>query len=46
MIATGQSGNPLSPFYGNLAEPWRDGKYLRFDGRQNEASESLTLQPE
>ena len=26
MIATGQSGNPYSPFFGNLAEPWRDGE--------------------
>ncbi len=27
--ATGQSGNPLSGKYHNLAERWRDGKYLR-----------------
>jgi len=26
MIATGQSGNPLSPAYDDLMEPWRDGK--------------------
>lgn len=28
MIATGQSGNPYSPFFGNLAKPWRDGELL------------------
>jgi len=28
MIATGQSGNPLSSHYGDLAERWRDGEYL------------------
>ncbi|MDX1576020.1 MAG: penicillin acylase family protein, partial [Kiloniellales bacterium] len=36
MIATGQSGNPLSPFYGNLAERWRDGIYLKLDGEPQE----------
>jgi penicillin amidase len=29
MIATGQSGNPLSPHYGDLLDGWRDGRYLR-----------------
>ena len=29
MIATGQSGNPFSPHYGDLLEDWRDGRYLR-----------------
>ena len=28
MISTGQSGNRLSPHYGDLAEPWRDGRYI------------------
>lgn len=27
-IATGQSGNPLSPQYADLLERWRDGRYL------------------
>ncbi len=27
VIATGQSGNPLSAFYGSLRERWRDGGY-------------------
>ncbi len=29
MIATGQSGNPLSPHYGDLLRDWRDGRYMR-----------------
>ena len=33
MIATGQSGNPLSPHYGDMLEDWRDGRYLRLDGK-------------
>ncbi|MEM1140508.1 MAG: penicillin acylase family protein, partial [Pseudomonadota bacterium] len=28
MIATGQSGNPLSKWYRNFSEPWADGVYL------------------
>ena len=28
MIATGQSGNPLSAHYGDFLEAWRDGDYL------------------
>ena len=28
MIATGQSGNPLSAHYDDLLETWRDGNYL------------------
>ena len=32
MIATGQSGNPLSAHYGSLATRWRDGEYLKLDG--------------
>jgi penicillin amidase len=28
IIATGQSGHPLSSFYGNLVEPWRNGRFL------------------
>ncbi len=33
IISTGQSGNPLSPLYGSLAERWRDGDYLMLDGK-------------
>ena len=28
MIATGQSGNPMSPFYGDMLKAWRDGEVL------------------
>ena len=28
MIATGQSGNPLSPYYRDLVQPWRDGSMI------------------
>ena len=28
MIATGQSGNPMSPFYGDMLKGWRDGESL------------------
>ncbi len=30
MVTPGQSGNPLSPHYGDLMAPWRDVTYLRF----------------
>ena len=39
MIATGQSGNPLSPHYGDMLEDWRDGRYLRLgplDGKSGD----------
>jgi penicillin amidase len=29
-VATGASGNPLSPRYANTTESWRDGRYIRF----------------
>jgi penicillin amidase len=46
MIAAGQSGNPLSPFYGNLAERWRDGIYLKLDGKPKEIAGRLLLEPD
>lgn len=49
MIATGQSGNPLSPHWGDLVADWRDGRYLTLHGGEADlaaAGESLTtLQP-
>ncbi|WP_343718438.1 penicillin acylase family protein, partial [Inquilinus sp.] len=49
MIATGQSGNPLSPHWGDLVADWRDGRYLTLQGGEADlaaAGESLTtLQP-
>lgn len=43
--ATGQSGNPLSPYYGNMTQRWRDGLYLTIPGQQHEALPGLVLQP-
>jgi penicillin amidase len=31
-IAPGQSGNVLSPHYGDLMEPWRDHAYVTLAG--------------
>ncbi|NBC31961.1 MAG: penicillin acylase family protein [Alphaproteobacteria bacterium] len=36
MIVTGQSGNPVSPHYGNLVGPWRDGAMLTISGSEQE----------
>lgn len=42
MIATGQSGNPLSGHYRDLVEDWRDGRYMtRFGQPEN----TLILKP-
>jgi penicillin amidase len=46
MIATGQSGNPFSPHYGNLATRWRDGIYVILDGKETAAQDRLRLIPE
>ncbi|MFQ6016949.1 MAG: penicillin acylase family protein [Kiloniellaceae bacterium] len=45
MIATGQSGNPLSPLYGNLAARWRDGVYLKLVGDGKVPARRLMLTP-
>ena len=38
MIATGQSGNPLSRHYGDLLEDWRDGRALNLGGPRAEVT--------
>ncbi len=44
LIATGQSGNPLSKFYGNFLLRWRDGNYVKLDGTSTEEKvQRLTL---
>jgi penicillin amidase len=47
IIATGQSGNPLSPHYGDLLETWRDGGWIRLgqsrETLEREAVGRLTL---
>ena len=45
MIATGQSGNPLSAFYGNLAKRWSDGRYLRLAEPPDPVRYRLRLNP-
>jgi penicillin amidase len=45
MIATGQSGNPLSAHYGSLARRWRDGDYLKLDGAEAAPRYRLRLLP-
>jgi penicillin amidase len=37
MPATGQSGNPLSPHFLDLAERWRNFDYLRIAGNRDDA---------
>jgi penicillin G amidase len=43
MVTPGQSGNPLSPHWGDLALPWRDVTYLTFGG--DESGGVLSLEP-
>jgi len=45
MIATGQSGNPLSPHYGNLAPRWRDGMTVSLAPDSWALGEQLSLLP-
>jgi penicillin amidase len=49
MIATGQSGNPYSPWYGSLLAKWAGVKYLRFRANRKSLetrnSGVLTLRP-
>ena len=45
IIATGQSGNPLSPHYGDQLGDWRDGRSLRL-GPPPESALVLRLLPE
>ena len=35
--ATGQSGNPLSPFYANTTRDWRDGIYIKIPQTREDA---------
>jgi penicillin amidase len=36
VIATGQSGNPLSPHYSDFVERWRDGRHVTITGTPEE----------
>ena len=49
IIASGQSGNPLSPHYDDLTPLWRDGRYVTLRGTlqelRDEGGSVLTLSP-
>jgi penicillin amidase len=49
VIATGQSGNPLSPHYGDMVERWRDGRHVTIatdkETARQRAVSTLTLMP-
>ncbi|WND75669.1 penicillin acylase family protein [Thalassospiraceae bacterium LMO-SO8] len=45
VIATGQSGNPLSPRYRDLAAAWRDGQTLTLEAIPSEAGDVLKILP-
>ncbi|MBC6404728.1 MAG: penicillin acylase family protein [Rhodospirillales bacterium] len=46
IVATGNSGNILSPHYGNLVESWRDGLLLPLPEDLPEGSKTLLLMPQ
>ncbi|MGM0561027.1 MAG: penicillin acylase family protein [Pseudomonadota bacterium] len=46
MVATGQSGNPLSPLFSNFAEPWRDGQYVKLVAPELDQADVLRLTPQ
>lgn len=49
LLATGQSGNPLSPHYKDFLQRWRDGRYIAISGGREALREAsndvLTLEP-
>jgi len=45
MVAPGQSGNPLSRHYGDLAQPWADGQMIAIPGRAGADARILRLTP-
>jgi penicillin amidase len=49
MISTGQSGNPMSPYYNHFVQSWRDGGYISLSGDRERLLHSalgvLVLQP-
>ncbi|HEX4506475.1 MAG TPA: penicillin acylase family protein [Alphaproteobacteria bacterium] len=38
ILATGESGNPFSPHYGDMAERWRDGESFTLSGTADEVA--------
>jgi penicillin amidase len=43
LVPPGQSGNPLSPHYGDLMRPWRDFAWLGFG--EDASGGTLLLSP-
>jgi len=41
MVVPGQSGNPLSPHYADLLQPWRDGYMLLIDSAYHATTETF-----
>jgi penicillin G amidase len=46
IAAIGQSGNPVSPFFDNLLEPWLAGEYRKMQTEGFPVAVNLNLQPE
>jgi penicillin amidase len=38
ILATGESGNPFSPHYGDMAQRWRDGEAITLSGTADEVA--------
>ena len=38
ILATGESGNPFSPHYGDMAERWRDGESFTLSGSEDQVA--------
>lgn len=45
VIATGQSGHPLSAHWGNMLQLWRDGRVVTIGERPGRDTGALTLRP-
>ncbi len=45
VIDAGQSGNPLSPHYGDFLERWRDGASVKLVAPKRESADILVLRP-
>lgn len=46
VVDSGQSGNPLSPHYGDFLERWRDGATVKLVAPEREDADVLVLRPE
>ncbi len=46
VIDSGQSGNPLSPHYGDFLARWRDGKTVELVAPERESADVLVLRPQ